>query len=144
MLKIWKSDSSADIVKKKTTSVLSRLQRLVRYLLLGCPDINMFYENGKPKKEKSGTSIDISEVEKLIKSSNADLLSSLVKQLKTTSFNQLIPEGTEDFSKETISQLAKMMGEKREDSVQDLGRKIEIKSDTEKDQKTVDLLRSLD
>jgi hypothetical protein len=37
-----------------------------------------------------------------------------------------------------------MMGEKREEGSQDIGKKIEIESNLEKDKETVDLLRSLD
>lgn len=105
----------------------------------------MFYENGKPKREiSSAGSIDLSEVEKLIKSSNAELLSSLLQQMKNPSYSEGQVGMDEDYSKETMSKLAKMMGEKREEDVCELGKKIEIKSNTEQDQKTIDLLRSLD
>ena len=148
MLKTWKSDSYAGIAKKKTPSVWSRLLKLVRYLLSGCQDIDMLYENGKPKKDNSGGSIDLSEVEKLIRSSNAELLSSIVQQLRTSSgYSAISNKGVvseEDLSKETMSQLAKMMGEKRiEEGAKDIGRKIEINSDPEKDKNTVNLLREL-
>ena len=107
----------------------------------------MFYENGKPKvADIKGESFNLSEVDKLIKSSNAELLASILQQLKNTSYS---PSGAnareeEDFSKDTIEQLAKMMGEKREEGSQDIGKKIEIESNLEKDKETVDLLRSLD
>ena len=107
----------------------------------------MFYENGKPKgADAKGESFNLSEVDKLIKSSNAELLASILQQLKNSSYS---PSGAnsreeEDFSKDTIEQLAKMMGEKREEGSQDIGKKIEIESNLEKDKETVDLLRSLD
>ena len=143
--KIWKLGLSADIAKKTTPSVWSRLQRLVRYLKVGCPDTNMFYENGKPKREiSSAGSIDLSEVEKLIKSSNAELLTSILQQMKKPLHPGSKVGIDEDYSKETMSKLAKMMGEKRvDDGVQDIGRKIEINSDIEKDKNTIDLLKSL-
>lgn len=107
----------------------------------------MLYENGKPKAEKLGDGkIDLAQVEKLLKDSNSELLSSLVKQMK------LMPAGTltssvqqEDFSKDTMLNLAKMMGKKRHDEeIKELGTRSEIKSDIKQDQQTIDLLRSLE
>lgn len=106
----------------------------------------MLYENGKVKKERElgNFSIDLSSVERLIKESNAELLASIVGQLKTGQPQHANTRNEEDFSKETISRLAQMIGETSEENeVKDISKKTEMTSDLEKDKNTIDILRSL-
>ncbi len=106
----------------------------------------MLYENGKVKKERElgNFSIDLSSVERLIKESNAELLASIVGQLKTGQPQHTSTRSEEDFSKETISRLAQMIGETSEENeVKDISKKTEMTSDLEKDKNTIDILRSL-
>lgn len=133
---------SADIVKSKTKSVWNRLAGAARYLLSGHLGTDMLYDDGKTSGKAASTSL--ADVEALIKASNAELLASIVKQLGGGHI-ATSGQGEENLSKDTMAKIAKMIGENRQKAdVQDIGKKIEIKSNPEIDQKTVDLLRSLE
>ncbi len=106
----------------------------------------MLYENGRIKSDGGGSKIvvDISNVERLIRESNADLVAKIVGKLGGGFAVTGIRQQDEDFAKETMSKLAEMIGESRSDGeINDIGSKTDIESDLQKDKGTIDILKSL-